>query len=84
MTSRNYDVKDMSLAEAGKQRIEWASREMPVIRLSGRGSRREAAQRYPHRRLPAYHHGDRQPGADPESGRSRPRSLRLQSAQHPG
>jgi adenosylhomocysteinase len=33
MTSRNYDVKDMSLAEAGKQRIEWAYREMPVIGL---------------------------------------------------
>jgi adenosylhomocysteinase len=33
MTSRNYDVKDISLAQAGKQRIEWAYREMPVIRL---------------------------------------------------
>jgi adenosylhomocysteinase len=33
MTSRNYDVKDISLAEAGKQRIEWAYREMPVIGL---------------------------------------------------
>ena len=33
MTSRNYDVKDPSLAEAGKQRIEWAYREMPVVKL---------------------------------------------------
>jgi adenosylhomocysteinase len=34
MTSaKNYDIKDPALAEAGKQRIEWASREMPVIRL---------------------------------------------------
>jgi adenosylhomocysteinase len=33
MTSRNYDVKDMSLAESGRQRIEWAAREMPVVRL---------------------------------------------------
>jgi adenosylhomocysteinase len=33
MTSHNYDVKDQSLAEAGRQRIEWASREMPVVRL---------------------------------------------------
>ena len=33
MASRNYDVKDISLAEAGKQRIEWAYREMPVIGL---------------------------------------------------
>ena len=29
----NYDVKDLSLASAGRQRIEWASREMPVVRL---------------------------------------------------
>ena len=34
MTSANqYDVKDLSLAEAGRQRIAWASREMPVMRL---------------------------------------------------
>ncbi|MFC1949543.1 adenosylhomocysteinase [Chloroflexota bacterium] len=33
MTSgKNYDIKDSSLAEAGKQRIEWAAREMPVVR----------------------------------------------------
>jgi adenosylhomocysteinase len=30
---RNYDIKDPSLAEMGRQRIEWASREMPVVRL---------------------------------------------------
>jgi len=28
-----YDIKDLSLAEAGKRRIEWASKEMPVMRL---------------------------------------------------
>jgi len=28
-----YDVKDMTLAEAGRQRIKWAYREMPVLRL---------------------------------------------------
>jgi adenosylhomocysteinase len=33
MNYRNYDVKDMSLVTAGKQRIEWAAREMPVLRL---------------------------------------------------
>jgi len=34
MPSHNrYDIKDPSLAEAGKQRIEWASREMPVVKL---------------------------------------------------
>jgi len=34
MTPDNqYDIKDPSLAEAGRQQIAWASREMPVIRL---------------------------------------------------
>ncbi|MBI3040192.1 MAG: adenosylhomocysteinase [Chloroflexi bacterium] len=34
MTStKNYDIKDLALAEAGKQRIEWAAREMPVVKL---------------------------------------------------
>jgi len=35
MASSNqyYDIKDPSLAEAGRQRIEWASREMPVVKL---------------------------------------------------
>jgi len=29
----NYDVKDIKLAEGGRRRIEWAEREMPVLRL---------------------------------------------------
>ncbi len=29
----NYDVKDIQLAEGGRRRIEWAEREMPVLRL---------------------------------------------------
>jgi adenosylhomocysteinase len=33
MTSQNYDVKDIALAEGGRQRIEWASHEMPVVGL---------------------------------------------------
>ncbi|NMB54609.1 MAG: adenosylhomocysteinase [Leptolinea sp.] len=28
----NYDVKDMNQAEGGRRRIEWAEREMPVLR----------------------------------------------------
>jgi adenosylhomocysteinase len=28
-----YDVKDLSLAPAGRSRIEWAAQEMPVLRL---------------------------------------------------
>jgi len=33
ITSRNYDIKDPSLAPAGRRRIEWAAREMPVLQL---------------------------------------------------
>lgn len=29
----NYDVKDLNLSEGGRRRIEWAEREMPVLRL---------------------------------------------------
>ena len=33
MTTRNYDIKDPSLLPTGELRIEWASREMPVLAL---------------------------------------------------
>ena len=32
MIKSQYDIKDPALAETGRQRIEWAAREMPVIR----------------------------------------------------
>jgi len=32
-SKKNSDIKDPSLAAAGKQRIEWAGREMPVLKL---------------------------------------------------
>ena len=31
MSRKEYDVKDMSLADQGRNRIEWAAREMPVL-----------------------------------------------------
>jgi adenosylhomocysteinase len=33
MNKDKYDIKDLSLAEDGRQRIEWAAREMPVLAL---------------------------------------------------
>lgn len=33
MTQQSYDVKDMSLADQGRRRIDWAETEMPVLRL---------------------------------------------------
>ena len=32
-TTQRYDVKDLALAAEGVRRIEWAEREMPVLRL---------------------------------------------------
>src|SRR5689334_11758907 len=31
--TKSYDVKDLSLAETGRKRIDWAENEMPVLRL---------------------------------------------------
>src|SRR4030043_1380282 len=33
MAMKNYDIKDANLAEGGRRRIDWAEREMPVLRL---------------------------------------------------
>jgi len=33
MKTRQYDIKDPTLAPAGRKRIEWASRQMPVLKL---------------------------------------------------
>jgi len=33
MSETQYDIKDPALASAGKLRIEWAAREMPVVKL---------------------------------------------------
>ena len=42
---KTYDVKDIKLAESGKQRIEWAAREMPVLKIDqGQIRQRKAAK----------------------------------------
>jgi adenosylhomocysteinase len=33
VSTKIYDVKDEHLAESGRQRIEWAAREMPVLKI---------------------------------------------------
>ena len=33
MPAFEHDIKDISLAPQGKKRIDWAEREMPVLRL---------------------------------------------------
>ena len=41
LTKGQYDIKDRALADLGKRRIEWAAREMPVVRLVGERFSRE-------------------------------------------
>ncbi len=38
---KNYDVKDLSLAREGKLRIDWAGKEMPVLKLIQERFRKE-------------------------------------------
>jgi adenosylhomocysteinase len=38
---KNYDVKDLSLAQEGRLRIDWANKEMPVVRLIRERFRKE-------------------------------------------
>jgi adenosylhomocysteinase len=33
LMSKNFDIKDLSQAETGRKRIDWAENEMPVLRL---------------------------------------------------
>jgi adenosylhomocysteinase len=33
VSTKNYDIKDPTLAEAGRRKVDWASREMPVLKL---------------------------------------------------
>jgi adenosylhomocysteinase len=39
--SMQYDVKDLNLADTGREAIEWADRQMPVPRLSRERFERE-------------------------------------------
>ena len=39
--SKNYDIKDISLADKGRFRMQWAAREMPVLELIGRRFEKE-------------------------------------------
>ena len=42
---KNYDIKDMNLAEQGRKRIDWAETEMPVLRRGGQFNARKKSRR---------------------------------------
>jgi len=39
--SKNYDIRDLSLADKGRFRMQWAAREMPVLELIGQRFEKE-------------------------------------------
>ncbi len=67
-----YDVKDIKAADAGRDKMEWAERRMPVLRMiRERFAEGEAPQGGAHLVLPPRDHGDGQPGGHPEGRRGR-------------
>ena len=71
VSTKNYDVKDLNLAESGRQRIEWAAREMPVLKLiRDRFAKEKPLKGVTHCRLSAYYHRNRQSGPDLTGRRS--------------
>ena len=80
-----HDVTDLSLAAEGVRRIEWAEREMPVLRLiRERFEREQPAGRAADRRLPPRHDRDREPDADAQGGRRGRPPRGLEPAVDPG
>ena len=79
--SNNYDIKDISLAEKGRFRMQWAAREMPVLDLIEAALREgAAAEGHAHVGLPARHQRDRQPDARAAGRRRRRGAVRVQPA----
>ena len=61
MPAMEHDVKDLSLAADGKRRIDWAEREMPVLRLIRDVLPLSAFERRPPGCLRAHHDRNREP-----------------------
>jgi S-adenosylhomocysteine hydrolase len=61
-----YDVKDVGLAEGGRRRIDWAAREMPVLKLIRERFEKERplnGMRISHLGLLTRYYRNRQPDA---------------------
>ena len=62
--SNNYDIKDINQAEGGRRRMDWAEREMPVLRsISERFEKGKTVKGHAHVGLFACDRGNRQPDA---------------------
>ena len=77
----DHHVKDIALADAGKARIEWADRDMPVLAsIRDRFEREKPLAGHARQRVPARHHRDREPHAHAEGRRRGHRAVRVQPA----
>ena len=64
-----HHIKDLNLAPSGRLRMEWAEREMPVLRqIRETFCEGKALQRRADVRVPPRHHRDGQPGARAGAG----------------
>ncbi len=78
---RSADVADIGLADAGRLKIEWADRQMPVLAgIRERFAARAAAGGLADQRMPARHRGDRQPDAHPGRRRRGRRPVLIEPA----
>jgi len=64
-----HDVRDLSLATGGRYRIEWAERDMPVLRQIRERFEKERRWTACVFRVSARDHGDGEPGAHAPGGR---------------
>jgi len=56
----DYDLKNIKLADAGKLKVEWAGRFMPVLKLIRQRFAKEKPLKGINLRLSAYHIRNRQ------------------------
>ena len=85
MTAVDCDVKDLALAGTGRERIEWAAGEMPVLALiRERFEKEQPARGRPDRRVPARDDRDREPDGDARGRRRRGGAVRVEPAVDPG
>ena len=81
----NYDIKDINQAEGGRRRIDWAEREMPVLRsIRERFKKEKPLKGLRLSCLFACDHRNRQPDDHPAGRRRGHRPHCLQSAFHAG
>ena len=82
---KTADVADLALADAGRLKIEWADRQMPVLAdIRERFERERPLDGLADQRLPARHRGDGEPHAHARGRRSGRGAVLVEPALDPG